>query len=383
MPTEFNSEKMTYIQPTNSRVAFSSQDTSGDEMIWELLSLYIDGEASTQEAAQVEQMLRHDAEYARAYAFMQKAGTTIRTIVEIEPPMHLRETILAKTSQRPTFSKRLGIAIVALRTQFAMPVGRLAVAGGSLALVIGICAGRMGNIRLPANLPTVAGNTTHTNTISPDPKAPGIHSPSPANIPQNASMQAKAAINHKSTGGTQSDARNDIVVAASKKSTGRRTAKADVKTDVTPHVLTADLKTKPVYVPKQYHPPTLRSQIASTQNVNPMMDTAVYHIRSNSDTAKPVPDNEDDLNDEHLVTGHEEVPNGVAVSTETESTPSAARKIEGKLVLSKLPPSSRHILSPGEVIRQVNSTTAVNYNAASSDDTQGRTAELRVLTSKF
>lgn len=386
MPAEFNSNKMMNTQPTDSRAAFSSQDDSGDELIWELLSLYVDGEASAPEAAQVEQMLRHDAEYARAYAFMQTAGTTIRAIVEIEPPTHLREAILAKTSHRPTFSQRLGLAVLALRTQFAMPIGRMALAGGGLALVIGICAGRMSSIDLPRTTQVNASNTVPTNINVPSPNAPAVTAPVPAAIPSNTPKQAKADAGHKSGIGTENGMRGTIAsteaTAAPKKSVSPVIAQSDVKIPVTPKVAASELKSK--LSPVQHHlAPSYRQIATNTQNVNPMMDTAVYHIRANSDTARPVSDNDDDLNDEHLVPSHEDAPDGVVAKTETDVAPAAGHKVEGKLVLSKLPPSSRHILSPSEVIRQVNSTAAVNYNAVSSDDTQGRTAELRVLTSKF
>ena len=123
--------------------------------MWELLSLYADGEASQEEAAQVERMLRHDAEYARAYTFMQKAGGAIRTIVEIEPPAHLRDAILAKTTRKPTLARRAAVVFGAFRAQLAAPVGRLAFAGGGLAaaaLVIGIYAGRSSSVTMSASL---------------------------------------------------------------------------------------------------------------------------------------------------------------------------------------------------------------------------------------
>ena len=67
---DFNPNHNPNFDTVALRVADASATDGDDERMWELLSLYADDEAAPDEAAVVEQMLRHDAGYARAYAFL-------------------------------------------------------------------------------------------------------------------------------------------------------------------------------------------------------------------------------------------------------------------------------------------------------------------------
>ena len=75
MPTDFN---------TNEK-GFPADDADpGDDAIWDLLSLYVDGEATPEQAAQVEAMLRSNPAYAKDLEFLRLTGDTVRTFEEVD-----------------------------------------------------------------------------------------------------------------------------------------------------------------------------------------------------------------------------------------------------------------------------------------------------------
>ena len=103
-----------------------------DDALWELIGVYLDGEATAEEAAQVEAMLHASPAYARQFAFLQLTSETARALPEIEPPVSLTDSILAATTRRPTPARRLAAAWADLRpafTRYAVPAGALAVTG--------------------------------------------------------------------------------------------------------------------------------------------------------------------------------------------------------------------------------------------------------------
>jgi hypothetical protein len=400
MPAEFDAnQKLNKPEATPPAAASSEND---DELMWELLGLYADGEASQEEASQVERMLRHDAEYARAYSFMQKAGSAIRTIVEIEPPAHLRNAILAKTTHRPTFARRAAVVFGAFRAQLAAPVvGRLAFAGGGLAaaaLVIGIYAGRTNSsngINLPAPYTTARTMPPGGPSVaSSDSSVPVYVLPDPSEI-------AKA--------GTPLPNRANNPVPVTKPNTvpnlnfipfGPRLAQAGTNVNATPAVKSPKLYsvlavpkngTGPSIVENDTTPLRYTEDSNGTQNVNPMMDANVQHRTapmviasiSPGSGSKGMGTDADDLNDNNVLIVHDATTGAVTNTPDGDSSPDGGRKIVGKLMLSRLPPSSRHLMSPADAIREANNRSLVSYNATSSEETPRRSADVPVLKGSF
>lgn len=114
----------------------SGGDIDGDSATWELLSLYIDGEATPEEAARVEALLRADPDYDRDLAFLRMAADSVRRQPELEPPTHLRDTIFAATSHRPTLARRAAAGWASLRQSLAFPAVRYGVPAGALAFAV-------------------------------------------------------------------------------------------------------------------------------------------------------------------------------------------------------------------------------------------------------
>src|SRR5262249_5047258 len=106
-----------------------------DAALWELLSVYADGEATPEAAARVESLLRSDPAYAREFAFLRLSADAVRNSPEVEPPAFLTDAILNATSHRPTLSRRLAAAWGDLRravtpgiVRYALPVGAVTAA---------------------------------------------------------------------------------------------------------------------------------------------------------------------------------------------------------------------------------------------------------------
>ena len=409
MPAEFDANKN--LNTPQSEIPASSVPESDDERMWELLSLYADGEASQEQASQVEQMLRHDAEYARAYTFMQKAGGAIRTIVEIEPPAHLRDAILAKTTRKPTLARRAAVVFGAFRAQLAMPAGRLAFAGGGLAaaaLVIGIYAGRSGSV--PGVRQSAADFTAKaTPFVKPNNALPATGVP--VYILPDASEIAKASIPLPNDAAKPDGAKNPVTAprpsvapnpvipfgpSMTLAGSGLSATPAAKPTKPTPALImpknSGRVIAKGEAKPSRYVEPRGTADASGTQNVTPMMDAAVQHRTApmviaslgsgGASGAKSMGMDMDDLNDNNVLTVHDTASATVG-ATDGDSSPEAGRKIVGKLMLSKLPPSARHLMSPAEAIREANSRSLVNYSAASSEETPRRSADVPVLKGSF
>lgn len=99
--------------------------------LWDILSAYADGEATEEEALQIELLLKSDAHLAQELHFLQSTHQIIVTTHEVEPPSQLRSQILAATSQRLTLRRRIAslcaklqLPTFALR-QYAIPMGAI------------------------------------------------------------------------------------------------------------------------------------------------------------------------------------------------------------------------------------------------------------------
>jgi len=96
--------------PMPSRKCGQGNNNFGTESIdetWDLLNIYADGEASPEEIAQVEELLKSDASFGRQLSFVKTTSAAMRLFDELDPPSSLRSAILAATSQRVTFVGRL------------------------------------------------------------------------------------------------------------------------------------------------------------------------------------------------------------------------------------------------------------------------------------
>lgn len=134
MPTDFDANNETN-PPMNNDFDFETlplEEGGVDEDVWNLLSLYLDGEATGEEAAEVEALLRANPAAAREFSFLKQTGESARTYVELEPPAALRDAIFAATSHRPTLAGRLAAGWTALLLAMNSRTGRYALAGGGL-----------------------------------------------------------------------------------------------------------------------------------------------------------------------------------------------------------------------------------------------------------
>lgn len=105
-----------------------------NDPMWELLSIYADGEATDAEAEKIEALLKSDPLLAQELRFFQSTHQIIVTIQEVEPPANLRMQILAATTQRLTLRKRVANLRRSLRlpalpalNRYALPMGAITV----------------------------------------------------------------------------------------------------------------------------------------------------------------------------------------------------------------------------------------------------------------
>ena len=131
---------------------FDSQAPLDDEKLWDLLSLYVDGEADPAQAAIVEQMLSSDPAYRRDFDFLIQTSKTMHTQEEVAPPIGLRDAIYAGTARRSTLVGRLRAAWNRATTP---AFGRYATVGGAFAVAA------IGALLV---LPRLHSTTTHEPT---------------------------------------------------------------------------------------------------------------------------------------------------------------------------------------------------------------------------
>ena len=351
------------------------------------------------ESAQVEQMLRHDAEYARAYTFMQQTSQVVHTIVEVEPPAFLRDAILAKTSHRLTFAQRLSAGVAALRTQLALPqTARWTLAGGSLAtcaLLVGVFTARLADnnnttttsIAAVTSPPKLPGSTLPVTTADKKPLHETVVQPN-TNIaeanpaPKNLATKPATVVDFRNM-------RSEPAIPTPMLTTAERTKLAKAVENSAP---TFDGKIKPfpvaqnkpprkpVQTPKSQDGPNSDSGVY-TQNVSPMMDEGVQHRAQVA--MMPVFMRSDDDLDQDVVTssgdsGSPATP--VAAPADTDSAP--RRTLVGKLQLSKLPPTARHIQTAAD-IQRIQESRNMGYAASVMDGVPRRDADISVFSGKF
>ncbi len=120
---------------------FNSRDVEFDETglnneIWDLLSVYADGEATAAEITHVEELLRSDAVYAQRLSFIKTASVAVRTVTEVEPPTSLRSAIFDATVRKPSMVARFRQMVQGISTpRWALSTIGLAAAG---VLLIGV-----------------------------------------------------------------------------------------------------------------------------------------------------------------------------------------------------------------------------------------------------
>lgn len=133
MQTNFHSDAGNEFNDNSSFHNIQEATMSCDE-VWDLLSVYADGEATPEETAMVENHIAVCADCARDLKFMQSTALVLQDTPEVEPPVDLREAILAATINRPTLQERFAAAV--RRTLSPVPVryGTVAAAGAAAAL---------------------------------------------------------------------------------------------------------------------------------------------------------------------------------------------------------------------------------------------------------
>jgi hypothetical protein len=159
--------------PTNNHSdnIFDGQAPLDDEQLWDLLSLYVDGEADPAQAAIVEQMLSSDPAYRRDFDFLMASSKTMHMVEEVAPPARLREAVYASTARRSTLVGRLRAAWNRATTP---AFGRYATLGGAFAAAaIGVALfwPRTPAVHPRGNFPpsvAVAPTPPHANVASTD-----------------------------------------------------------------------------------------------------------------------------------------------------------------------------------------------------------------------
>jgi hypothetical protein len=103
------------------------------DSVWDLLSLYADGEASPVERDLVERHVDRCESCALDLQFLREAATVLARTPLVSPPPDLKQAILASTVFRPTWQERLRLAftttVTPRRLQLAGSVAALAIVG--------------------------------------------------------------------------------------------------------------------------------------------------------------------------------------------------------------------------------------------------------------
>lgn len=98
------------------------------EKYWELMSAYADGEASEAEATELLAHLDTCMACAREFAMLEHSLRELAAVEAVEAPSGLRSTILAATTQRPTFGDRVRLALASRPLGFAAAATAIALA---------------------------------------------------------------------------------------------------------------------------------------------------------------------------------------------------------------------------------------------------------------
>ncbi|HXG24902.1 MAG TPA: zf-HC2 domain-containing protein, partial [Chthonomonadales bacterium] len=108
------------------------------KLVWDLLSRYNDGEATSEEAAIVEAHVSVCASCARDLAFLRNMSAALAAIPRVEPPPALQNTILAATIYRPTRWEQVARAARHLFRPLPVRYGMVAAAGTAVALTLAV-----------------------------------------------------------------------------------------------------------------------------------------------------------------------------------------------------------------------------------------------------
>jgi len=187
-----------YTEPTNNNQLNQEDTMMQCDKVWDLLSVYADGEASPQEAAIVEAHVAVCPDCARDLQFMQGTQEVLRDVPEVEPPAMLRSAILAATVNRPSLPERLAIGVRKTLAPAPVRYGALAAAGAAAALTAVMLHEGGGPVQnIPLNPPIVAstpakpGNAPAFGAGTPDVDLIDVYEPA---TPQ----QARTVAQHRS-----------------------------------------------------------------------------------------------------------------------------------------------------------------------------------------
>jgi len=103
--------------------------------IWDSLSAYVDGAASSDEATLVERHVAACAECARDLRFMREASLVLSEMPAVSPPPGLKDAILSATIYRPTWRQRMARSFQAAFTPVQM---RNLAAAGAAGVLLGV-----------------------------------------------------------------------------------------------------------------------------------------------------------------------------------------------------------------------------------------------------
>ncbi len=144
------------------------------DKVWDLLSVYADGETSTHETTVVEAHIAQCADCARDLQFMQSTHAVLQDVPEVEPPAALRSAILAATVDRLSLTERLATAV--RRTLAPTPVryGAIAAAGAAALTAVVLNSGNNPVHYNPRTPQSIAAAPTMPNTAGGDPNAPTL-----------------------------------------------------------------------------------------------------------------------------------------------------------------------------------------------------------------
>jgi hypothetical protein len=107
--------------------SFNDPEPLIDDVAWDLLSAYVDGEATLEESQEVEERLKADPHYLNAYNMLRATSIVAQDLGEIEPPAMLRAGILAATTQRRA-------SPLAALGRYALAVGAVAAAAAAVGI---------------------------------------------------------------------------------------------------------------------------------------------------------------------------------------------------------------------------------------------------------
>jgi hypothetical protein len=104
------------------------------EQIWDLLSRYIDGEATSEEVATVEVHVSHCASCAHSLHFLRSTSKILAETPLVEPPPALQSAIFAATIYKPSLPERL--VLLARRVFGPIPVRYAMMTAAGVATIV-------------------------------------------------------------------------------------------------------------------------------------------------------------------------------------------------------------------------------------------------------